>query len=74
MVGAKQPFTATGTFDDGSSLDVTIFVTWTSSNLATADVSNADGSRGEATAFGAGSTTIQAQRGTVTASTTLTVQ
>ena len=74
MVGAKQPFTATGTFDDGSSLDVTIFVTWTSSNLATADVSNADGSRGEATAFGAGSTTIQAQRGTVTATTTLTVQ
>jgi hypothetical protein len=74
MVGARQPFTATGTFDDGSSLDVTIFVTWTSTNLSVADVSNADGSRGEATAFGSGSTTIQAQRGAVTTTTTLTVQ
>ncbi|HVU49377.1 MAG TPA: Ig-like domain-containing protein, partial [Polyangia bacterium] len=73
MVGAQQPFTATGTFDDGSSLDVTTFVTWTSTNLSVADVSNADGSRGEATAFGSGSTTIQAQRGAVTTTTTLTV-
>jgi hypothetical protein len=74
MVGALQAFTATGTFDDGSVLDVTPFVTWTSSNLAAADVSNADGSRGQATGFGTGSTTIQAQRGAVTATTTLTVQ
>jgi hypothetical protein len=74
MVGAVLSFTATGTFDDGSTLDVTPFVTWTSSNLAAADVSNADGSRGQATAFGTGSTTIQAQRGAVTATTTLTVQ
>ena len=74
MVGAIQAFTATGTFDDGSSLDVTPFVTWTSSNLDAADVSNADGSRGQATAFDTGATTIQAQRGAVTATTTLTVQ
>jgi hypothetical protein len=74
VVGARLAFTATGTFDDGSSLDVTTFVTWTSSNLAAADVSNADGSRGEATAFDAGAATIQAQRGAVTATTTLTVQ
>jgi hypothetical protein len=73
-VGAIQPFTATGTFDDGTILDVTPFVTWTSSNLDVGDVSNADGSRGEATAFGSGSTTIQAQRSTVIATTTLTVQ
>jgi hypothetical protein len=74
MVGAIQPFTATGTFDDGSMLDVTPFVTWTSSDLSTADVSNADGSRGEATAFDVGTTTIQAQRGAVTATTILTVK
>ncbi len=71
--GSTVPFTATGTFSDGSSLDVTAFVTWTSSDTATADVSNANGSRGQATAFAAGTTTIQAQRGTVTATTTLTV-
>jgi hypothetical protein len=74
MVGGILPFTATGTFDDGSSLDVTTFVTWTSSNLAVGDVSNANGSRGQATAFGVGSTIVQAQRGAVVATTTLTVQ
>jgi hypothetical protein len=73
MIGGVLPFTATGTFNDGSILDVTPFVTWTSSDVATADVSNADGSRGQATAFDTGSTMIQAQRGAVTATTTLTV-
>jgi hypothetical protein len=73
-VGAQQSFTALGSFDDGSSLDVTTFVTWTSSDLSVCDVSNADGSRGEATAFGPGTATIQAQRATVTATTTLTAQ
>jgi hypothetical protein len=72
--GATVAFTATGAFDDGSTLDVTRFVTWTSSNLDVADVSNADGSRGQATAFGAGATNIQAQRATLTATATLTVQ
>jgi hypothetical protein len=74
MAGGTQDFTASGTFNDGSMLDVTSFVTWTSSNLAAADVSNADGSRGQATAFAAGMTTIQAQRGSVTATTSMTVQ
>jgi hypothetical protein len=64
---------ATGTFSDGSTLDVTALVTWTSSNTAAADVSNAAGSRGQATAFAPGVTTIQAQRGTITATTLLTV-
>jgi hypothetical protein len=73
-VGAKQAFSALGTFDDGSMLDVTTFVTWTSSDLNVCDVSNADGSRGEATTFGAGTATIQAQRATITATTTLTAQ
>jgi trimeric autotransporter adhesin len=73
-VGAVQPFTAMGTFDDGSMIDVTTFVTWTSSNLDVGDVSNADGTRGQATAFGVGTTTIQAQRAVITATTSLTVQ
>jgi hypothetical protein len=73
MVGATVAFTATGTFSDASTLDVTSFVTWTSTNTAVADVSNAATSRGQATAFAAGSTTIQVQRGAVTTTTTLTV-
>jgi hypothetical protein len=72
-VGRTVLFTATGTFSDGSTLDVTALVTWTSSSVGTADVSNAAGSRGQATAFAAGTTTIQAQRGAVTATTILTV-
>jgi hypothetical protein len=73
-VGAIQAFTATGTFDDMSTLDITPVVTWTSSDTSIADVSNADGSRGQATTFGPGTTTIQAQRGTITGTTTLTAQ
>lgn len=71
--GGTVNFSATGTFSDGSTLDVTAFVTWTSSNTATADVSNAAGSRGQATAFTPGTTTVQAQRGAITATTLLTV-
>jgi hypothetical protein len=73
VVGAIQAFVATGIFDDGSTLEVTPLVTWTSSDLGVGDVSNADGSRGQATAFDVGTTTIQAQRGAVTATTTLSV-
>jgi len=71
--GSVVVFRATGTFSDGSNLDVTALVTWSSSNTVTADVSNAAGSRGQATAFAAGRTTIQAQRGAITATTVLTV-
>ena len=73
-VGGTVSFTAAGTFTGGLIIDVTAFVTWTSSNTSVADVSNADGSRGQATAFAAGSTTVQARRGSVMASTTLTVK
>ncbi len=73
-VGAIESFTATGTFDDMSTLDITVVVTWTSSDTSVADVSNADGSRGQATAFGSGMTTIQAQRGQITGTTVLTAQ
>jgi hypothetical protein len=71
--GDVVPFTATGMFDDGTSLDITTVVTWTSSDTQVADVSNADGSHGQATAFSAGTTTIQAQRGAITSTANLTV-
>ncbi|HSZ82732.1 MAG TPA: Ig-like domain-containing protein [Polyangia bacterium] len=73
-VGTIQAFTATGTFNDMSTLDITPVVTWTSSDTSIADVSNADGTRGQATAFGPGTTTIQAQRGAITGTATLTAQ
>ncbi|MGA2160531.1 MAG: Ig-like domain-containing protein, partial [Dehalococcoidia bacterium] len=37
--GATQQFTATGTFSDGTTQDITSSVTWTSSNPAAATIS-----------------------------------
>jgi hypothetical protein len=71
--GTVQPFTAAGTYSDGSTQDLTQSVTWTSSAAAIATISNVDGSRGSATAVAAGTTTIAAAVGGISASTTLTV-
>jgi hypothetical protein len=73
-VGGMQQFTAMGTFSDGSMLDLSTIVTWSSSNVSIADVSNAVGSEGQATGFRSGSTTISAQRGSITGFTTLFVR
>jgi hypothetical protein len=66
-------FTATGTFSDGSTQDVSDAVIWSSSNTAVATMSNASGSEGVATAASLGTTTIQAIFGGTMATTTLTV-
>ncbi|MFN7510047.1 MAG: Ig-like domain-containing protein [Betaproteobacteria bacterium] len=58
--GLKRAFTATGTFTDGTTLDLTGAVTWSSSDTAVATISNAAGSRGVATTLATGSTTISA--------------
>lgn len=71
--GTTQSFSALGTFSDGSTRDLTTEVTWTSSSPAIAAISNAAGTRGLATALSAGPTTISAQLGSITGSTTLTV-
>ncbi|HEY1215778.1 MAG TPA: DUF4082 domain-containing protein, partial [Bryobacteraceae bacterium] len=68
--GATQQFTATGTYSDNSSQNLTSQVTWASSNTAVATIS----STGLATSVKAGSTSISAAQGGVTGSTTLTVQ
>jgi hypothetical protein len=60
FLGASQQFTATGTFSDGSTQDLTTQVTWKSSNKTIASISNAFGSNGLATPIKAGSTTISA--------------
>jgi uncharacterized protein YjdB len=68
-IGASKQFTATGTFSDSSTQDVTQLVLWKSSNAAAASINAA----GLASSFVAGTTTIQAQLGSVAQSTTLTV-
>jgi hypothetical protein len=66
-------FTATGIYSDNSAQDLTLQVTWSSSDTCVASISNADDSRGLATPAGFGSTTVSATLGGVWGSTTLTV-
>lgn len=67
-------FEATGMFTDGSMREVTHYVTWSSSNQMVGDVSNAGPTRGEATGFAPGATTIKATQGSVSGEATLTVE
>ncbi len=60
--GATDQFTATGTYSDGSTQDVTSEVAWSSSNTAVATIN----ASGLATAIAAGSTTITAAMSGVT--------
>jgi 6-phosphogluconolactonase (cycloisomerase 2 family) len=69
-VGATQQFTATGTFSDGTTSDISSTVTWTSGTTATATISTT----GLATGVAAGTSSITATSGTVTSTgVTLTV-
>jgi hypothetical protein len=67
--GAALQFTATGTYSDNSTQDVTASVAWASSSAAVAVV----GSTGLTTALSAGSATITAAMGTITGDAALTV-
>ena len=67
--GRTQQFTATATYADNSTQDITASVTWTSSTPAAATIA----AGGLATAVAVGTTTITANSGTVSGSTTLTV-
>jgi trimeric autotransporter adhesin len=71
--GLTRQMVATGSFSDGTTQDLTSQVTWTSSDLLVATVSNAAGSHGMATAVALGTTTIKATLGSISASTLLTV-
>ena len=59
-LGTTQQFTATGTYTDGTTQDVTSVVTWSSSDATIAIISNAVGSYGLATSAGQGVATISA--------------
>ena len=67
--GNQQQFTATGTYSDGSHQNLTNSATWTSTSPSVATIT----STGLATGVSAGSTTIQAELGSINGSTTLTV-
>jgi uncharacterized protein YjdB len=71
--GTTQQFTATGTYSDNSTKNITTTVNWTSLSTSIATISNTAGSNGLATSLASGSTTIQATLGSVNGSTLLTV-
>ena len=64
-----EQFTATGTYSDGSTHDLTSSVTWSSSVLDVATINRV----GVATAFAVGQTTIEAALGAINGSATLNV-
>src|SRR5207249_1343910 len=66
-------FTATGTYSDSSTQDLTTQVTWASAPTSVATISNASGSNGLATAVGTGTSTISATLNGISGSTVLTV-
>jgi uncharacterized protein YjdB len=68
-IGAAKQFTATGTFNDATTQDVTASVLWSSSTPASATINN----QGLATSVAAGTTTISAASGSISGSTLLTV-
>jgi Bacterial Ig-like domain (group 2) len=73
-LGTTVQLTATGTYTDSSTRNLTSQATWASSAGSTATVSNASGSNGLATSVATGSTIVTAAFGTVTsAPQTLTV-
>ncbi len=71
--GLSQQFTATGSYTDASTQDLTASATWASSDTTKASISNATGSQGFASSAGVGSTSVSATFNGVTGSTTLAV-
>lgn len=57
---SSQPFTATGTYSDSTTANLTTQVTWSTSDAAVADISNSTGSHGVAYGKAQGTVTIHA--------------
>jgi trimeric autotransporter adhesin len=70
LLGTLQQFTATGTYSDHSSQDITDSVTWSSSDISVVSIAGG----GLAAGLTLGSVTISATSGSVTGSTTVNVQ
>lgn len=69
LLAAALQFSATGTYSDGSTRDISSMVTWGSSSTAVASIT----SSGLSTSVGGGSTTISATLSGITGSTVYTV-
>ncbi|MGA8764282.1 MAG: Ig-like domain-containing protein, partial [Candidatus Sulfotelmatobacter sp.] len=72
-LGMTQPFTATGTFTDGTVQDVTQSGHWSSTVATVATISNSAGTAGLATTLATGTTTIGISSGGVSAAVPLVV-
>jgi len=70
MAGTSVQFTATGTYSDNSTKDITTSVTWTSSSTSVATITS---NSGLASALAQGTTTITAASGAISATATLSV-
>lgn len=70
FVGSTQQFTVTGTYNDGSTRDLTSTVAWMSSDTTVASITSPGGL---ATGVAKGTATITATSGNVSSATTLTV-
>jgi hypothetical protein len=71
--GSTQQFTATGTYSDNTTQNLTTSVTWDSQSKSVATISNAAGSNGLATSVSPGPTTISATSGSISGFTVLSV-
>ena len=71
--GTTQQFTATGTFTDGSTQDVTSTVQWSTSDALVVTVSNAPATAGLATGLDVGTVAVTAAAGQILATASLTV-
>ncbi|MHB8769550.1 MAG: Ig-like domain-containing protein [Syntrophales bacterium] len=64
-VGGSVQFTATGTYNDSSTRNLTSLVNWTSSNALVATVGNSTGSKGLASGVSSGFVLITATSGSI---------
>lgn len=76
LLGTTLQFTATGTYSDGSTRDITKAVRWNSSATAVATIGNNEGmsTKGLATSVAIGATTITATQGKISGATILIVK
>lgn len=77
-IGVSQQFTATGTYSDSTTDDITNSVTWvalvpgTNNPSSVANISNTSGFQGQATGLSVGTASISASLGNITANTAST--
>jgi len=69
----RSSYKATGTYSNGTTVDITTDVTWATGNPAIAAISNTAGAQGQLVARTNGTTTVTATLGTIVGTTNVTV-